>query len=58
MGVWRFKSCPKCKGDMLVDRDHDGWYQWCLQCGYQHDLIDIIKVWPQDEVEKKVAENV
>ncbi len=58
MGVWRFKSCPKCKGDMLVDRDHDGCYKWCLQCGYQHTLIDIIKVRPQDKVEKKVAENV
>ncbi len=56
--MWRFKSCPKCKGDMLVGRDHDGWYEWCLQCGYQHDLIDIIKVWPQDKVEKRVAESV
>lgn len=58
MGVWRFKSCPKCNGDMLVDRDNGNWYQWCLQCGYQHDLIDIIKVRPQDKVEKKVLENV
>ncbi len=56
--MWRFKSCPKCKGDIKVDRDHDSWYEWCLQCGYQHDLIDIIKMWPKDKAEKKVTENV
>ncbi len=56
--MWRLKSCPKCKGDMLADRDYDGCYEWCLQCGYRHNLIDIIKVRPQDKVEKKVAENV
>ena len=34
----RLKSCPRCKGDILIDRDHLGWYEQCLQCGYQHDL--------------------
>ena len=58
MGVWRFKSCPKCNGDMLINRDSDGWYQWCLQCGHQHDLTDVIEVWPPDKAEKKVAKNV
>ncbi len=42
---------------MLVDRDHDGWYEWCLQCGYRHELIGTIKVRPQAKVEKGVAEN-
>jgi len=56
--MWRFKSCPKCKGDMLVDRDYDDWYEWCLQCGYQHTLINIVKVRPQDKVAKRVAENI
>ena len=36
--VWRLKSCPKCRGDMQIDHDHRGWYEWCLQCGYQHEL--------------------
>ena len=56
--MWRFKSCPKCNGDMLVGRDHDGWYEWCLQCGHRHDLIDIIKARPHAKVAKKVVENV
>ncbi|MFH1646914.1 MAG: hypothetical protein ABID71_04380 [Chloroflexota bacterium] len=36
--MWRLKSCPRCRGDMQIDHDHRGWYEWCLQCGYQHEL--------------------
>ncbi len=56
--MWRLKSCRRCQGDMLVERDHHDWYEWCLQCGYRHELIDIIKVWPQAKVEKTVVGNV
>lgn len=42
--MFRFKSCPRCKGAVLVDRDHHGWYEQCLQCGYQRDLEDMAKV--------------
>ena len=45
--VFRFKSCPRCKGDILVDCDCQGWYEQCLQCGYQRDLKDIIEVQQQ-----------
>ncbi|MGD9116671.1 MAG: hypothetical protein PVJ61_05790 [Dehalococcoidia bacterium] len=38
----RLKSCPKCKtGDVTIDRDHHGWYEYCIQCGYQSDLINV-----------------
>ncbi|MEE8318411.1 MAG: hypothetical protein V3R36_02100 [Dehalococcoidales bacterium] len=43
----RFKSCPRCRGDVLIDRDVYGWYQQCLQCGYQRDLKNIVKARPQ-----------
>ncbi len=56
--MWRFKSCPGCKGDMLVDWDYDGWYEWCLQCGYRHDLIGMVKVRLRAKMEKGIAENV
>ena len=56
--MWRFKGCPRCKGDMLVNQDHNDWYEWCLQCGYRHDLIDIMEVRLQDEVGKGIAEKV
>jgi hypothetical protein len=32
------KECPRCKGSIFIDRDHLGWYEQCLQCGYQRDL--------------------
>ncbi|MCX6013180.1 MAG: hypothetical protein NTV30_07190 [Chloroflexi bacterium] len=35
---WKFKACPKCKGDMFIEKDMFGWYEQCLQCGYLHDL--------------------
>ena len=40
----RLKSCPKCKtGAVGIDRDHYGWYEYCLQCGYVRDLIGMVE---------------
>lgn len=33
-----FKACPRCKGDITLDRDIYGPYMRCLQCGYLRDL--------------------
>ncbi len=30
--------CPKCHGNLYLDNDYNGWYEQCLQCGYQKDL--------------------
>jgi hypothetical protein len=38
----RLKSCPKCKGDVVIDNDHYGWYEQCIQCGHVTDLPDCI----------------
>ena len=41
----RPKSCPRCKtGDVGVDRDHHGWYEYCIQCGYLRDLVGVVEV--------------
>ena len=41
----RPKSCPRCKtGDVGVDRDHHGWYEYCIQCGYLRDLAGVVEV--------------
>ena len=34
----RLKGCPRCKGDILIDRDHLSWYEQCIQCGYLRDF--------------------
>ena len=38
MAMWKSKSCPRCGGDIFVDRDLEGWYEQCLQCGYRCEL--------------------
>ena len=30
--------CPRCGGNLYLDRDHMGWYEQCLQCAYMKDL--------------------
>jgi len=42
--MWRLKGCPKCGGDVFIDRDMNGWYEQCLQCGYVHDLKSVLEV--------------
>jgi hypothetical protein len=33
-----FKACPRCRGDMLPERDFSGEYRHCLQCGLLEDI--------------------
>ncbi len=41
----KLKGCPKCKtGDITHDRDYYGWYEYCIQCGYMRDLVNVAKV--------------
>jgi len=51
--VMKFKSCPKCKGDVIIDRDQYGWYEQCMQCGYLSDLEDMVLVEEQPVKVKK-----
>ncbi len=41
--MMRLKGCPKCKGDMALERDVFGWYEQCLQCGYIREIAEIDK---------------
>ncbi len=43
MPRWKLKSCPRCKGDVFIDRDLDGWYEQCLQCSYRTELKTLAK---------------
>ena len=36
--IW-IKSCPRCRGDLLQNRDLFGWYVSCFQCG--HHLSEV-----------------
>ena len=32
------KTCPKCKGDLLLRSDSAGKFISCIQCGYAKDF--------------------
>lgn len=53
MSMWKFKSCPRCEGDMLLNRDHYGWYEQCIQCSYLNELKDIAEFKEQPEKKEK-----
>ncbi|MBE0480808.1 MAG: hypothetical protein IBX68_07500 [Dehalococcoidia bacterium] len=36
--MWRLKKCPKCRGDVYLDKDFFGWYEECLQCGFHREF--------------------
>ena len=35
----KLKACPKCHGDLYLQRDQYGRYMSCLQCGYLKELL-------------------
>lgn len=38
MVMWKLKSCPRCAGDIFINKDLEGWYEQCLQCSYRREL--------------------
>ena len=37
------ERCSKCGGNLYIDKDHYGWYEQCLQCGFTCDLKVVCK---------------
>ncbi len=35
------KVCPRCEGEIRIDRDEYGWYEQCIACGYLRDLKEV-----------------
>ncbi len=36
--MFYFKGCPRCKGDVYVEKDSYGTYRKCIQCGRMQEL--------------------
>ncbi len=53
MVKWKYRSCPRCDGDIFIDRDLHGWFEQCLQCGYVRNLGNTIKLGQQEALSKK-----
>lgn len=50
MTTWKLRSCPRCKGDMFIEREGGTWYQQCLQCSYRCEMRRL------DKVQEKVTD--
>lgn len=60
MASWKLKGCPRCDGDIFIDRDLYGWFEQCIQCGYTRDLRSTVKLgqqqaWSEKEEERRVT---
>ena len=44
MAIWKLKTCPRCNGDIFIQREIDGWYEECLSCGYRRDVSNLVTV--------------
>ncbi len=53
MAFWKFKSCPRCGGDVFLDQDMESWYEQCLQCSYSHELKSIANFKEQPAEKRK-----
>jgi len=51
--IWKLKACPRCGGDVFLDKEFDTWYVQCLQCGYHRELGNISELELQSEYEKR-----
>lgn len=40
---WKLKACPRCGGDIYIDRDLESWYEQCLQCSHWRELSDSLQ---------------
>ncbi len=47
------KGCPRCKGDMFIEKDRYGWHKQCLQCGYLIDLAKTVNAGQTHLIEEK-----
>jgi DNA-directed RNA polymerase subunit M/transcription elongation factor TFIIS len=44
MVIRKLIKCPRCNGDLLIERESDGWYENCPLCGYRRDISDLITI--------------
>ena len=38
--MFKVTLCRTCHSDVYVDRDGDGAYLWCAECGFICDLVE------------------
>ena len=53
--MWNSKSCPRCRGNIVIDEDISGRFEKCLQCGYERNIVrpSLMKGYLADKKAKK-----
>jgi hypothetical protein len=54
MGAWKYKSCPRCGGDVYIGEDEYDLYEKCLQCSFEREL-KILKEYKQQQGTEKLV---
>jgi hypothetical protein len=54
MRAWKYKSCPRCGGDVYLGKDEYERYEKCLQCSFEHELKKVKDFKQQRETKKFV----
>ena len=44
MERWGLKACPRCGGNMFLNKDWDGWHEDCLQCSHSEELKSLVEL--------------
>ena len=61
MVMWKLKTCPRCQGDLFIDKGIGGWYEQCLQCGFRREmkaLVEPKRKQPTPETERLPASGI
>ena len=48
--MFKFRGCPRCHGDLMIDKDQYGWYEECMQCGFSRDLRSVLSDEKKEEM--------
>jgi len=44
MAKWKLRGCPRCGGDLLIEKDVlYGWYEKCIQCSFSCDIKELVE---------------
>ncbi len=54
MAMWKLKGCPRCGGDLLIEKDlFYGWYEKCIQCSFNRDLPELAQFEEQSDLSRE-----
>jgi len=52
--MWKLKGCPRCGGDLLIEKDYVyGWHEKCIQCSFSRDLLELVEFKEQPDLPRE-----